>query len=51
MINYFIIYTFALQEGLLVSFSEVDAESLQINLQNITVDNLQNDKMVRIIIL
>lgn len=35
------------QDGILVTFSELDAESLKINLENITVDNLSKENLVR----
>ena len=34
------------QEGILLTFKEIDAASLQICLENISVENLQNEKMV-----
>lgn len=38
------------KDGILVTFSELDAESFKINLENITVDNLSKENLVRKIV-
>ena len=38
------------KDGILVTFSELDAESFKMNLENITVDNLSKENLVREIV-
>ena len=38
------------KDGILVTFSELDAESFKMNLENITVDNLSKENLVRKIV-